>query len=486
MQPTVVSSAAMGISAAITLTLSPPCAAGTWLVSHPEVTGAEIADAEVRPQAGPWTPTAWDDLTHTLLEPGRYEVRLRAVSDKPGEAIQIPVCAGRIAVRVDARAVSDGPGPIVVPVAAGAHDVVITVNVSRYERRIACGERVRVGYAEETTSSGLGLLVFESPHDTRGGGKAVVYVPPGHDLHQLGQVLVGLHPWNGSIWTYAAYQELLGEARARGVLLLMPSGLGNTLYTADAEDEVMRAMDALESVVVRPVFPRAPDQVHGLNVSIWGASMGGAGATTIAFHHPDRFATVSSFFGDSSYDLSTYVRAILPDQRAAHQVNALDVVDNARYLPVRLIHGEDDVTSPIRQSEILADALKQRGYAVRFDRVPGIGHAGALVARYVREIVDAAATTPTARMPLRITYRSVRPSDDGAYGITIKRQSLTTDAFIDLERQQDGIHVLHADGVRQIGIRGRAIASSCQKALPVVFDDPAATVPVVWTGTECL
>jgi enterochelin esterase-like enzyme len=478
--------AAIGIVATAGLTSS--TALATWLVSHPEVTGAEIADADVRPGGGRWVPTAWDDLAHTTLEPGRYEVRVRAVSDKPGQSIQVPACAGRAAVKVDSRAVADNPGPVVVPVVPGTHEVVLSIDVSRYERRVACGERVRIGRAEETATSGLGLLVFESPHDNRGGGKAVVYVPPGYNLHQLGTVLVGLHPWNGGIWTYAAYQELLGESRARGVLLLMPSGLGNSLYTADAEDEVLRAIDALASAVI---VPQSLHSVHGLSVSIWGASMGGAGATTIAFHHPDRFGSVTSFFGDSSYDLSTYVKSILHDQRAAHQINALDVADNARYLQVRLIHGEDDTTSPIRQSEILADALKQRGYPVRFDRVPGIGHAGALVARFLPEVVAAATPVRAVAMgriefgPSRITYRSVRPTDVGVYHVLIERESPTADAFIDLEGRPDGIHVLSADGVRRITIPYALMSPSCQKSLPVVFDDPAATVPVVRLGQPC-
>jgi enterochelin esterase-like enzyme len=479
--------AAIAVVAAVGLTSS--TAFATWLVSHPEVTGAEIADADVRPGGGRWVPTAWDDLAHTTLEPGRYEVRVQAVSDKPGQSIQVPACAGRVAVRVDSRAVADNPGPVVVPVVPGTHEVVLSIDVSRYERRVACGDRVRVGRAEETTTSGLGLLVFESPHDARGGGKAVVYVPPGRNLHQLGTVLVGLHPWNGGIWTYAAYQELLSEARARGVLLLMPSGLGNSLYTADAEDEVLRAIDALASVVI---VPNSYDSVHRLDVSIWGASMGGAGATTIAFHHPDRFGSVTSFFGDSSYDLSTYVKSILHDQRAAHQVNALDVADNARYLQVRLIHGEDDTTSPIRQSEILADALKQRGYPVRFDRVPGIGHAGALVARFLPEVV-AAATPPkrdvvwgwTQFGQARITYRSVRPTDLGAYRVLIERESPTADAFIDLEGRPDGIHVLSAEGVRRITIPCGFMSPWRQKPVPLFFDDPASTVPVVRLGEPC-
>ncbi len=450
---------------------------------HPEVTGAELANAELRREGGAWTPVGWDDLARTTLEPGRYEVRGRATSTAAGDAFQIPSCAGRTAVRVDSRAqTSTSPGPVVVPVAPGAHDIVIQVDVGRYERRIACGQRPKLGHVWQTIE-GLGTLVFDSPHSARGGGKAVVYVPPGLDLHKIGNVLVGLHPWNGGIWTYAAYQELLGEAKSRGVLLLMPSGLGNSLYTADAEDEVMRAIDALQSLVI---VRESLESVHNLQVSIWGASMGGAGATTIGFHHPDRFAAVTSFFGDSSYDLSTYVRSILVDEHGAHLVNALDVVDNARNLPVRLIHGEDDVTSPIRQSEILAAALRQRGYAVRFDRVAGIGHAGALVARYLPEIVAAAATARVEWAPLRVTYRSVRPSDVGAYKVWIQRASPTEDAFVDVERTADGLHVHHVEGVKEIDFTPSVMRTSCSGLPPVFFDDPRSTVPVVAQHPTCL
>ncbi len=458
-------------------------AADASLLVHPEVTGAELASAEFHREGGAWTPVAWDDLARTPLEPGRYEVRLRATSTAANDALQIPSCAGRTTVRVDSRVrTSASPGPVVVRVAPGPHDVVIQVDVSRYERRIACGQRPKLGHVEQTVA-GLGTLVFDSPYSARGGGKAVVYVPPGLDLHKVGNVLVGLHPWNGGIWTYAAYQELLGEARVRGVLLLMPSGLGNSLYTADAEDEVLRAIDALQSIVI---VRESLESVHELQVSIWGASMGGAGATTIGFHHPDRFAAVTSFFGDSSYDLSTYVRSILVDERGAHRVNALDVVDNARNLPVRLIHGEDDVTSPIRQSEILAAALQQRGYAVRFDRVAGIGHAGALVARYLPEIVAAAATAHMEWAPLRITYRSVRPSDVGAYKVWIQRASPTEDAFIDLERTADGLHVHHVEGVKEIDFTPSAMRTRCSGLPPVFFDDPRSTIPVVAQHPTCL
>jgi len=425
--------------------------------------------ADVRPDGGAWRPTPWDDLGRTPLEPGRYEVRFQAVASGAEEAIQVPLCAGRTGAIVDSRSAAQAPGPNVISVGAGAHDVVITIDVSRYERRIACGERPRVGGVVRA-ADGLGTLAFESPHVSRGGGHAVVYVPPGHDVHRPGVLLVGTHPWNGTTWSYAAYQELLGESQARDVVLLMPSGLGNSLYTADAEDEVLRAIDALSAVVA--IDPRA--------VSIWGASMGGAGATTIAFHHPDRFASVTSFFGDSQYDRSTYVRSILVDARAAHRVNALDIVDNARHLPVWLIHGEDDVTSPIRQSAMLDEAMRQKGFDVRLDRAPGIGHAGALVARFLKAVVDVAATARSPEHPARVTYWSVRPSDVGAYGVRLVRSSSSGDAFVDIERRNDAVHVQRAEGIRSLVLSHGALGTAPDHPPSIVVDDARSTLSASW------
>jgi pimeloyl-ACP methyl ester carboxylesterase len=304
----------------------------------------------------------------------------------------------------------------------------------------------------------------------RGGGEAVVFLPAGRDGAGPRPLLVGLHPWNGSPWTYGAYAELLREAQARDVLLLMPSGLGNSLYTAEAEREVLRALDALRGAVA----------VDPFGISLWGASMGGAGATTIGLHHPDRFASITSFFGDSRYDLSTYVRSILPSEAAAHAVNALDVVENARNLPVWLVHGEEDRTSPIRQSEILARALQQRGFPVQFDRAPGFGHSGALVAAHAAEVV---ATSATRRRPTtipRVSFRSVRAEDVGAYGVRFDRASPEGDAFVDVERREDGVHVLSCSGIRAIHFRAGALGTAPDRPPRIILDDCAVGAPADW------
>jgi enterochelin esterase-like enzyme len=444
-------------------------AGGAALAPHVDVDGADVTEAEVRHGAAHWKKTTWDALGQTALLPGPYDVRIRFLVDADDGAIALPACADRRSVSLDGRKIAEGPTPMTSPVASGWHEIVLAFVVGRYERRVACGERPRVGRAVRTIE-GLGLLRFDSPYASRGGGEAIVYVPPGHDMQRPGAVLLGTHPWNGSIWTYAAYAELIGEARARDVLLLMPSGLGNSLYTADAEAEVLRALDALSSVA----------RVDSHATSIWGASMGGAGATTIGFHHPDRFASVTSFFGDSRYDLSTYVRAILHDEPSAHLVNALDVVDNARQIPVWLVHGQDDRTSPIAQSQELAEALRQRHFNVRFDAVPGAGHDGALVARFLPELVALASRARTPDRIARVTYRSVRPSDLGAYGVRLERLEGVGDALIDVEREPDGVHVRSAQGVRRITLVPGALSTDPAQ-LPPIIVDAAPPVDAAWS-----
>jgi len=415
-------------------------AADASLAARDGVRGGEISSVEIAGEAA-----AWEDLEKPRA-PGPAELVWRVRADAPGRSIELPVCAGRGRVLLDGTAVTPpDAGPLVVPLSAGEHVVSVRVTVSPYEKRVACGEPARLGTAELITD-GLLRMTFPSAH--AGGGRAVVFVPPrtnGADEARRA-MLVLPHPWNGSIWTYAAYAELLDEAKKRDLVLLFPSGLGNSLYTAPAEEEVMAAIGAVKTLL--PIDPT--------RVSIAGASMGGAGATTIGFHHPDQFASITSFFGDSKYDLATYVRPILHDEAGAHLVNAADVADNARNVPVWLVHGEDDRVSPIAQSEILARSLAARGIAVRFDRVPGMGHAGALFARFARELVGRARDARDVVHPARITFRSVRPGDRCAYGVCLEREH-GGDAFFDVAWASDGtLRVNRQENVRRITLEGGA------------------------------
>jgi hypothetical protein len=52
------------------------------------------------------------------------------------------------------------------------------------------------------------------------------------------------------------------------------------------------------------------------------------------------------------------------------------------------------------------------------------------------------------------------------------------DAFVDLERRADGIHVLAAEGVREIVLAKDALGA--KGAEPIVFDGPRTKVSVRW------
>lgn len=426
---------------------------------HTTVRGPEVALVTLRERGAAPKTLTFADLATTRLPKGKVQVTFTA----EGEALYVPHCGGRGKITVAGRDVgAPKDGPFVTKLPPGRSDVALEIDASAYERRVACGEAPRTGALEESPF-GFTTLTFASPSSAKGGGKAVVYVPRSVDLSTKVPVLVGVHPWNGGTWTYAQYTGLVREAEKSGVVLLHPSGLGNSLYVAEAEAEVLRALAALEATV--DVDPR--------RVSIWGASMGGAGATTIGFHAPSRFASVVSFFGDSKYDMTTYVRTILGDEAGARRVNALDVVENARHLPVWLIHGEADTTSPIAQSEMLQSAMKTRGFDVRFDRVPAMGHEGRLVEKFAADVVRIAAKARAPEHPARVTFRSVRPEDTRAYGVTIERAG-TTDAYVDIEGAGGVVRVREATGVRGVVLADGALG------VPRGAKVEGVSVPVRW------
>ena len=410
------------------------------LALHTIVSGSSPATVDLE---GASTRTiAWTDLSTTHVDPGHWLLRFEST----GDATEIPPCAGRGRVSIAGVSYTPPPGPFVV---RASGKVTVEITVGAYEQRIACGYAPRGG---TTSDSREGLSAF---------GSGAVFVPRGHDVAKPAAVLVGLHPWDGSPWTYANYTELLASAQKDDVVLLFPSGLGNSLYVKSAEDEVVRTMDALAKTIA----------VDPQRVSVWGASMGGAGATTIGLHRPDRFASITSLFGDSKYDLSTYVKSILPTAAAAHAVDSLDLAPNARHVPIWLIHGEADRVSPIEQSAMLARALEKLTYTVRFDRVPDMGHAGALVAKNAAEIVHRAATMKSPAHPARVTFTSVRDEDVAAYGVRIVR-SAPGDASIDIELANGAVRVLSSKNVKEIVLSKGALGSTGTESIsaPVRFE----------------
>ena len=407
-----------GISAAFVVVMAARAAIAVTLAPHPEVRGVDLTTVDVRPDGGAWTSAVWDALDTTPRPPGSYGLRLHIDGGKDGATLQVPPCAGRGIVQSDGIATPASAGPLLLGIGPGAHEVLVAVKVSSYERRIACGERPRVG-SVVTTREGLGLLEFASPYGPRGGGQAVVFVPRGPRHAPSPERCSSVYtPGTAPCGRTPPTRSSCARRSARDVVLLMPQRPGQ-LALHRARGGRGHARDR------RAGRGRARSTTR--RVSIWGASMGGAGATT------DRRSTTPTGSRPSrassatrSTTSATYVRVDpAATSAAAHLVNALDVVDNARNVPVWLVHGEDDATSPIGQSEMLAEAMR----AARVSRPlrPGAAHgargrARGAVPRRGRgpRADDAGADSLT-----RVSYTSVRPWDSGAYGVRLVQSRRT-------------------------------------------------------------
>ncbi len=409
------------------------------LVFFPKVEGEPVPLAHLDGVARDWASAKQEKLAKGLHS---LDYDVTGASDA---FVEVPICNGRGRVLVDGveHAMDrDVPGIFALP--KGAQKITLEFTTGTYEGRVACSSSLKIGKPIES-NVGFARLTFASPE--KRGGEALVFVPRAkaeaamRTVSPSRKLLVGLEAWGSTMFAYAAYEELLRAASAESMVLLFPSSLGNSLYTQPAENEVLRAIDALEGAV-----PIRED-----SVSIFGASMGGAGATTIGYHHPDQFVFVGSLFGDSKYDRTTYVKSVLKDEAAAHRVSALDYSENAEHLETWLVHGDADTVSKIAQSIYLAVSLQSQGYRVTFHREKGRGHEGRLVEEYAQEIVKRA--NAATREPVRhVRYRSVTRATDHVFGVHFDRIREDEDVVIELQQRAGDVLVGRLENGKNVRI----------------------------------
>jgi predicted esterase len=361
----------------------------------------------------------------------------------PSPALSVGHFATPTRVSVDGRRAGRfGPGLVLLPRPALRPEgsrVVVETTASSYRRRPAWDGVARVGPIGRRTT---GWLVARGAGAT--GRPMLVHVPEGLDPARPAPLLVALHPWGVGPWAYVGAAIVPAAARA-GFVVLAPDGLGNSLWVGQAETEALAAIDALAAAMSID-----PDRVF-----LFGASMGGAGATTIGLRHPDRFAGVASFFGDSQYAVGTYTSAILPEQAAVDAASCARFVENARNLPVFLAHGQRDATTPVVQTTALAARLDELGFThetvVREDR----GHEQRLVDEETPRLLAFLAAHRRARTPLRVSLRASDASVRTAYWLTLEPRSGAGWAFADVQvdRATNAVRVLAADNIRRVVVR---------------------------------
>ncbi|MEZ5501114.1 MAG: S-formylglutathione hydrolase [Halioglobus sp.] len=128
---------------------------------------------------------------------------------------------------------------------------------------------------------------------------------------------------------------------------------------------------------------------------IFGHSMGGHGALTIALRNPGRYRSVSAFapicsplhcpWGEKA--LGTYIGG---DRAAWQNYDATELVRTARqHLPVLVDQGEaDNFLAEQLKTELLEQACNESNYPMTIRRQPGYDHSYFFIASFIGEHIE--------------------------------------------------------------------------------------------------
>jgi dipeptidyl aminopeptidase/acylaminoacyl peptidase len=190
----------------------------------------------------------------------------------------------------------------------------------------------------------------------------------------------------------------------RGYVVLQPnyrgsSGYGHKFTEAGLHQWGLKMQDDITDGVKKMIADGIADPKR---VCIVGASYGGYAALAGAALTPDLYACAVSVagvsdlpamirderqrYGKNSGDLSFWISRIGSPYDDSDQLRATSPARNADKVkcPVLLLHGDGDTTVPIRQSELMYDALKSAGKDAQFVRLEGDDHSLALESSRVR------------------------------------------------------------------------------------------------------
>ncbi|HVU05309.1 MAG TPA: alpha/beta hydrolase-fold protein [Polyangiaceae bacterium] len=215
---------------------------------------------------------------------------------------------------------------------------------------------------------GVQILALPSPVDGEPDGMRV-HVPRSYKPGEARKypLVVVLHGYQGSpagVMNAFLGTESLAPHPAVDGFVIAPNAHGDAFYRGPGEVTVIDAISwALRT------YPIDPDRV-----SITGISMGGTGATHIAFRYPDLFTTVAALAGYHSH----FVRRDVTGK----PLRAWEWMELSRWSPVSYAENGKDLflyatqgtqDLPLVHTTSLADRWRMLGYDLKED-YPEIGH----------------------------------------------------------------------------------------------------------------
>ncbi|MDB5308875.1 MAG: hypothetical protein JWO38_3077 [Gemmataceae bacterium] len=212
----------------------------------------------------------------------------------------------------------------------------------------------------------IGVLAFAGPSFTEDAAKAgfvkkafknadgstspyVVFVPHDYDGKKDYPVILFLH---GAGETKGGSKEPvevgIGPAikkheKTFPFIVVIPQSEKRT-WKADSDDG-KRALGELDETL--KAYKTDPTRVY-----LTGLSMGGYGTWSLAAAHPDRWAAIVPVCGGGNPKTAETIKAI----------------------PTWVFHGDKDAAVPVKQSQVMVEALKAAGGKPKYTEYPGVGH----------------------------------------------------------------------------------------------------------------
>ena len=201
----------------------------------------------------------------------------------------------------------------------------------------------------------------------------VVYTPPSYDPKAKPYpVLYLLHVWGDRPDSWNRFGQaniildnLIGQGRARPMVVVMPLGYGEMKFAANYglwEDRaaVERNLQLFERTLLEEVLPQVESRYNvrrdAEGRAILGASMGGLESLTVGLNHSDRFAWIG---GESSALKNLDFSALMASFRAKEPSRRL----------VWMVCGRDDDLAESNRS--FAAWLRGKGVAVTLEEPEG-------------------------------------------------------------------------------------------------------------------
>jgi pimeloyl-ACP methyl ester carboxylesterase len=167
-----------------------------------------------------------------------------------------------------------------------------------------------------------------------------LYVPPSYHSEKAYPVVLCLH---GAGFSGDAYLDRWQPQLGENYILACPSISGGEFWTKQGEELVLATL----ATVIRHYH------VDLNRVFLTGMSNGGIGTYLIGLNYPDRFAALIPMAGGLDEEL-------------------FPLLDNAKNVPIYIIHGTKDEVIQVSFARDIADYLKRLGYSIVYrehDRV---------------------------------------------------------------------------------------------------------------------